>query len=161
MDLGAVPETVLADGPYDLGAVQRYIDADEDFDVIGAVRRRDERLWPMAVLDAVINNADRKLGHILQIKRRLIGIDHGLTFHPDDKLRTVLWVFAGEDIPQWLVERLRILQNGLAGELGERVERLLGAEELEKTMLRVELLLGKPIHPHPPSDRPPLPWPPY
>lgn len=161
MSLGVVPETVLAEGPYGQGSVQRYVEADPSFDVIDAVRSDDPRLWPIAVLDIVTNNADRKLGHILEVGGRLVGIDHGLTFHRDDKLRTVLWAFSGRAIPDELNAPLRAVQAALREELGERITSLLGEEERRATADRVDELLGTGVHPSPPVDRPPLPWPLY
>lgn len=161
MRLDVVPETVLAEGPYGAGSVQRYVEADPEFDVVDAVRSDDGRLWPIALLDIVTNNADRKLGHILEVDGRLIGIDHGLTFHPHDKLRTVLWALAGRCIPDELGSSLRILQEAIREELGERIALLLGEEERVATSGRVDRLVETGVHPSPPVDRPPLPWPLY
>ena len=99
----SVPETVLGDGPYGLGAIQRFIDIDPGFDPIPLVQSGSVDLWPLAVLDIVTNNADRKLGHVISDGKRLLGIDHGLTFHSEDKLRTVLWGFSGQAVPDKLV----------------------------------------------------------
>lgn len=156
-----VPETVLGDGPYGPGSIQRFIDLDPEFDPIASVQHGDEALWPLAVLDIVTNNADRKLGHLISDGTRLLGIDHGLTFHPEDKLRTVLWVFSGQPIPDEAVAALSGLDSAVRGGLGDRVEELLGNAERSALALRVSDLLANPVHPEPPSDRPPLPWPPY
>jgi hypothetical protein len=162
LGFGVVPETVLGRGPLGPGAVQRYVEADASFDPVPLVQRADPALWPIAVLDLVINNADRKLGHILAGRDgRLWAIDHGLAFHHDDKLRTVLWCFAGRELPRAMVEALNgltaTLEDGLraevAGALGDRV-----AAALQR---RVGALLEDPVHPAPPDDRPPLPWPVY
>ena len=90
-----------------------------------------------------------------------IGIDHGLTFHPDDKLRTVLWGLAGIAVPPGLVAALERARHGLGRRFGRRVEGLLGRRERDALTARVEALLENPVHPRPPTDRPPLPWPPY
>jgi uncharacterized repeat protein (TIGR03843 family) len=156
-----VPETVLGDGPYGRGSIQRFVDIDADFNPVALVESGSPQLWPLAVLDMVTNNADRKLGHIISDGERLLGIDHGLTFHPDDKLRTVLWVFAGQPIPDAEVEALSRLQEAISGNFGERVRDLLGPLEREQLVARVQSLQHNPVHRDPPTDRPPIPWPPY
>lgn len=161
MGYDIVPETVLGDGPYGPGAIQRFIDIAPDFDPIAVVESGAESLWPIAVLDIVTNNADRKLGHLISDGHRLLGIDHGLTFHPEEKLRTVLWQFSGVELPDRERSALRQLATALAGSLGTRVEELLGVEERIALDSRAQGLVQSPVHPQPPSDRPPLPWPPY
>jgi hypothetical protein len=156
-----VPETILGDGPYGPGAIQRFVDLDSHFNPLDLVEASSPELWPIAVLDLVTNNADRKLGHIISDGERLLGIDHGLTFHPEDKLRTVLWVFAGTPIPTLELEALARLRGALSEELGGRVVELLGDRELRALTERVESLLTAPVHPDPPKDRPAVPWPPY
>jgi uncharacterized repeat protein (TIGR03843 family) len=115
-------------------------------------------LWPVAVLDIVCNNADRKLGHLIRETGtdRLWAIDNGLTFHAEPKLRTVLWGFAGSDIPRPLVEALQRLTSGT---LIERVAALLTRTEATAFRDRVDDLLARPVHPPPPDDRPAVPWP--
>jgi hypothetical protein len=156
-----VPETVLGDGPYGPGAIQRFVELDPEFDPLALVEAGSSEIWPIAVLDLVTNNADRKLGHIISDGQRLLGIDHGLTFHPQDKLRTVLWVFSGERIPDHDLNALARLQKAVAGDLGDRVQHLLGALERRMLAARVDALLADPVHPDPPTDRPAVPWPPY
>lgn len=161
MGLGIVPETVMADGPFGPGSAQRFIDEDPDFDPrpLFAPSGPDQRLWPFAVLDLVTNNADRKLGHLIKEAAidRLWGIDNGLTFHPGPKLRTVLWGFAGHPIPPHLVAAVKRLDDH--PEFWEGSGQLLGAPETEATRRRVRAILDEPVHPHPPADRPPVPWP--
>lgn len=162
MGLGIVPETVLADGPYGPGSAQRFLSEDPDFDPRPLFRGRlAPVLWPFAVLDVVSNNADRKLGHLLREPGvdRLWGIDHGLTFHPHPKLRTVLWGFAGQRIPAGLVEAVRRLDEALPAGLCDRVATLLSPREAEALAVRVGELLENPVHPDPPDDRPAVPWP--
>lgn len=156
-----VPETVLAEGPFGAGSVQRFVDIDPAFDPLVIAETGSSTLWPIVLLDLVTNNADRKLGHLISDGHRLMGIDHGLTFHPEDKLRTVLWVFRGQPLPAAEQTALTRLRMALANALGERVEKLLGSEELEALQARVAELLRNPVHPEPPVDRPPVPWPPY
>lgn len=156
-----VPETVLGDGPYGPGAIQRYVDLDPEFNPVVLVQSGSVELWPIALLDIVANNADRKLGHVISNGDRILGIDHGLTFHPENKLRTVLWGFSGERVPMDLLASLGRLGDALEDSLGDRIEALLGGAERAAIADRVAFLLANPVHPDPPIDRPPLPWPPY
>ena len=162
LDFGLVPETALGDGIYGPGSVQRFVDVDDEFDPMELVRRNDTTLWPVAVLDVLTNNADRKLGHILRSRSgSLVAIDHGLTFHPDAKLRTVLWGFAGIAPPQDVIDAVAGLCDNLRGELGDRIEHLLDRRTRRQLLRRTEGFLSNPAHPQPPEDRPALPWPPY
>ncbi|MCX4802591.1 SCO1664 family protein [Streptomyces sp. NBC_01214] len=192
---GLVPATVLRDGPYGEGMVQRWIDAEQpDEDApLGAllglvdgeeagegwkavalaevgegrtallVHADDERLRRLAVLDAVINNGDRKGGHLLPAPDgRLYGIDHGVTFHAEDKLRTLLWGWAGEP----LTDEARAVLAALAGALADgaplatRLAELITPVELAAVRDRVEHLLRTGIHPQPSGQWPSIPWPP-
>ncbi len=156
-----VPETVLGDGPYGPGSIQRFVDMDPEFDPVALVRAESPSLWPIAVLDIITNNADRKLGHLISDGSHVLGIDHGLTFHPHDKLRTVLWVFSEERLPDAEIAALQRLNQALRNGLAVRVDHLLGHEERSALERRVADLLEGPTHPAPPDDRPPVPWPPY
>lgn len=156
-----VPETAFGNGPFGPGAVQRFVAHDVDFDAMPLVRRRDPRLWPIAVLDVVTNNADRKFGHLLSTRDGIKAIDHGLTFHPEPKHRTVLWGFAGLAIPSSLLDALARLLAELDGRLGEQVGSLLGSEEAGALRRRIVELFSTGVHPEPPEDRPAIPWPPY
>jgi len=162
LGLDLVPETVLADGPFGPGSAQRFVEEDFDFDPRSLFTPRlDSRLWPVAVIDLVCNNADRKIGHVIHDKTadRLWAIDHGLTFHADPKLRTVLWGFAGEPIPAPLLEALGGLRTRLTSALSTRVAELLSEDEAVSLSARVEDLISAPVHPYPPADRPAVPWP--
>ena len=157
-----VPPTVLRDGPAGPGMVQLWIDADETVELSRFMRRRDvARLRHIAVLDAVINNADRKGGHLLpMVDGHVYGVDHGVTFNVDDKLRTVLWQWAGARIPAEICAVLRMLRADLDGALGERLRDLLTRREVNRTKSRVDKLLASGRHPEPDGDWPPVPWPP-
>ncbi len=162
MGLELVPETLEAEGPFGPGSAQRFIDEDLDFDPRPLYQPRlSELLWPFAVFDIVANNADRKIGHILSEAGtgRLWAIDNGLTFHAADKLRTVMWGFAGRTIPGALIEGVERLATKLEGGLAERAATLLSGAEAGALSRRVRDLLDQPIHAHPPQDRPPVPWP--
>lgn len=183
-----VPPTVLRDGPYGEGMVQLWIDVAPDaadllalvdaeepetgwkaigFADVGEgktallVHADDERLRRLAVLDAVINNADRKGGHLLPTADgRLYGIDHGVTFNVDNKLRTLLWGWAGEPLPADAVEVLEGLRTALDGALGTRLAELITPAELDATRARVDALLTVGKHPEPSGEWPAIPWPP-
>jgi uncharacterized repeat protein (TIGR03843 family) len=157
-----VPPTVLRDGPAGPGMVQLWIDADESVDIGRFMRRRDiARLREIAVLDAVINNADRKGGHLLPVDGgHVYGVDHGVSFNVADKLRTVLWQWAGAPLPADIREVLRALRADLDGALGQRLAELLTRREVTRTRARVDRLLASGRHPEPDGDWPPVPWPP-
>ena len=162
MGLDLVPPTVLASGVFGVGSAQQYIDEDVDFDPRPLYTPRlDDALWPFALFDIVVNNADRKIGHILRElgTGRLWAIDNGLTFHPHDKLRTVMWGFAGQPFPGHLVEAVERLASALTGEFGDRVIDLVSAREADALRHRVDDVLARPVHPFPPDDRPAVPWP--
>ena len=94
---GIVPPTVLRDGPYGEGMLQQWIDVDPEADVIALVNDADPRLRRVVTLDAVVNNTDRKAGHLLPVPGgHLFAVDHGVTFSVEPKLRTVLWAWEGE-----------------------------------------------------------------
>ena len=156
-----VPHTYLTDGPFGMGSVQIFIDEDFDVDPRSLLNDPSERLWPFAVLDIVTNNADRKLGHILIEKDtdQLWAIDNGLTFHPEPKLRTILWGFAGETIPEELLTGLVRLSEALDDALGSRIGQLLGPDEQHATTSRTRRLIEAGLHPDPPVNRPAVPWP--
>jgi len=163
MGLAIVPETRRGVGPLGPGAVQRFVEPDPEFDPLPLVTQADPTLWPVAVLDLVTNNADRKVGHVLREANsgQLRAIDHGLTFHPEPKLRTVLWGFAGRDLPVEMIGALANLDQVLAAGLCEEVAVALGPAAAHALNQRVRALRRRPRHPAPPRDRRPLPWPPY
>jgi uncharacterized repeat protein (TIGR03843 family) len=116
----------------------------------------------MAVFDVVANNADRKGGHVLRdVSGNILGVDHGLTFNTDHKLRTVLWGWAGERLPATECEALGRLQADLEGDgpLAGALAGLLDADEVAGTRRRVVRLLSAGRHPRPPAGRHAIPWP--
>ncbi|MFE4700225.1 SCO1664 family protein [Streptomyces sp. NPDC056738] len=189
---GLVPPTVLRDGPYGEGMCQMWIEpsATEDGDGLLAlvpgeepaegwkaigfaevgegetallVHADDVRLRRLAVLDAVINNADRKGGHLLPAEEgRLYGIDHGVTFNAENKLRTLLWGWAGEPLTDEALQVLATLREALAPgtPLATRLAELVTPAEIEATRARVEGMLASGRHPEPSGDWPAIPWPP-
>ncbi|MFF7778031.1 SCO1664 family protein [Streptomyces tanashiensis] len=186
---GLVPPTVLRDGPYGEGMVQLWIEADpgarllaltedeeagEGWKAVGPAQIDADRtallvhadtpeLRRLAVLDAVINNGDRKGGHLLPAPGgRLYGIDHGVTFHVEDKLRTLLWGWAGEELPAEAAAVLDALDRSLApgAPLATRLAELLTGAEVAAVRARVEALRATGRHPEPSGQWPSIPWPP-
>ncbi|MEU0722515.1 SCO1664 family protein [Streptomyces lavendulocolor] len=186
---GLVPPTVLRDGPYGQGMVQVWIEGDpsasllalvdgddpgEGWKAVGPaqidedrtallVHADDVRLRRLAVLDAVINNGDRKGGHLLPAPDgRLYAIDHGVTFHVDDKLRTLLWGWAGEPLSGEALEVLARLNASLVpgAPLAARLAELITPAEVAAVRIRVAALRSAGRHPEPSGQWPAIPWPP-
>ena len=160
---GIVPPTILRDGPFGEGMVQAFVEADPEVDVVAMVVEDDVRLRRMAVLDAVMNNTDRKGGHILPVEggRHVYGVDHGVTFSPVPKLRTVLWGWRGQPLEADEVDGLERVRAGLDAELGETLRELLSRVEVRATARRVDALLAGRRFPYPSPDWPAIPWPPF
>ncbi len=157
-----VPPTVLRDGPFGPGMVQLWIDGDEAVDLAAFVRTDHPGLRRMAVFDAVVNNADRKGGHIIPTPEgHVYGVDHGICFSPDPKLRTLLWRWAGKPLPVAALEVLERLADDLRGDLGEQLHEHLTRREVRATQQRVAELLRTQLHPEPSGEWPALPWPPF
>lgn len=156
-----VPITVLRDGPFGPGAVQEWIEVDESVDVIATAQTNDIRLRQMALFDILINNTDRKFGHLLiDNEGALFGCDHGVTFHAQPKLRTVLWQFAGA----LLLDEERELLQSLLDEFALRTNRLtelISEVEISALERRIEKLLNEGVFPYPSDEWPAVPWPPY
>ena len=183
---GIVPPTVLRDGPFGpgmsscgssadrrtparcsgsprtpspspAGRRSRSAEVDEGRTAL-LVHADDERLRRIAVLDAVINNADRKGGHLLPAADgQLYGIDHGVSFPTEDKLRTLLWGWAGEPLPDEAVDVLDRLAADLEAGLAAQLAELLTPAEIAALRARVDRLLATGRHPEPGSDGPPSP----
>lgn len=137
-----VPPTIVRDGPYGTGSVQIYVPSQpqymEDEDFWGARTLENERI---VLFDHLANNADRKITHCLvSTSGRIVGIDHGLTFHHHPKLRTVLWQFVGQAIRDELLDQLREFAADIDGNLPE-FRQLLTPEECEAFRNRVHGLL--------------------
>ena len=160
---GMVPPTVLRQGPHGLGSVQFFVHAREDahFFTVQDDPAYLEDLQRLAVLDAIANNADRKSGHCLvDAQGRLWAIDNALTFHADPKLRTVIWIFAGQPLPEGMLADLQALQEVLAGDsqLGEALGHLLDESEVAAFRRRLEQIIEDGRFPEPGEGRV-LPWP--
>jgi uncharacterized repeat protein (TIGR03843 family) len=181
-----VPPTVLRDGRFGPGMVQQWVEVEPDaalVDVVAdddrmsgwlavleaedqagqpvlLVHADDGRLRDLAVLDVVINNADRKGGHVLpDADGHVWGCDHGVTFHEDDKLRTVLWGWAGDPLRAEDVEALGRLRSALDGQVGRDLRPLLRRREILALRGRVNALLDDQIMPSPGRSWHAIPWP--
>ena len=154
-----VPTTVLRDGPFGEGMVQEWIEIDESIDLATFFSTDDSRLRRIALFDAVINNTDRKIGHLLPTDDgRLFGCDHGVTFHEEDKLRTVLWQWAADELTSEEREILIALRWKI--EDSESVfTNLITAVEYQALLSRIDSLLEKNLFPEPNPDWPAVPWP--
>jgi len=157
-----VPPTVLRDGPFGQGMVQLWIDGDETIDLSAFVRRDDPALRRMAVFDAVVNNADRKGGHILPMPDgHVYGVDHGICFSVVAKLLKKQWRWENKRLTDDAVAVLERLADGLCGDLGEQLDEHLTRREVRATQQRVAELLRTGRHPEPSGEWPALPWPPF
>jgi uncharacterized repeat protein (TIGR03843 family) len=181
-----VPVTALADGPFGPGSLQVWVDVDEtatnqlvDLVPSSAVPKQgwfasvegfdgDDRpvsvihadvadLRLLAVFDVLINNADRKGGHILGSAGRVFGVDHGVSFHTDHKLRTLLWGWAGSELNGRELAAVRKARD----EAPEQLDSLLSDREITALVRRADLLLSRRRMPRPRGEWPSIPWPPF
>jgi len=160
LGFNVVPLTVLRDGPYGEGMAQEWIDIDESIDLSQFFSTDHPSLRSMALFDAIVNNTDRKIGHLLPVNDRIVyGCDHGVTFHVEDKLRTVLWQWAGDALTKPEIELLRNAIVLLQGELRVQLEPLLTTEEIDAMEMRINRLLTDGCFPYPNPDWPAVPWP--
>lgn len=174
LDWPLIPPTVLRDGPYGPGVLQLYIDADPQANYFTLRDNADEAgeytryirclpdLLPVALFDVLANNADRKGGHLLLDRQgRVWAIDNALTFNAESKLRTVIWDFAGEPIPEEYLANLRQFHTRLArrSTLRQALARLLDEGEIGALQARLEELLERATFPYPDPTRRQVPWP--
>ncbi len=181
-----VPVTAMIDGPFGPGSLQIWVESDSRqvdqlidlvptaavpqtgwFDVmqgfsvddrpVSLIHSDDPRLRLMALLDVLTNNADRKGGHILVSGGRVFGVDHGICFHTDDKLRTLLWGWAGQRLTDAELARVQTVEDQAI----EVLDPLLDAGEIEALLLRCEQLLQVGRFPHPAGAWRDIPWPPF
>jgi uncharacterized repeat protein (TIGR03843 family) len=159
---GIVPPTLLREGPYGEGSLQQWIDADESVDVVQLVLDADPRLRRIALFDAIVNNTDRKGGHLLPIPGGHIhAVDHGVTFSVVPKLRTLLWAWEGEPLEPGEVAVVEGVRGALDGQLGGDLRDLLFGPEVDATRQRVDSILASGVFPGPNPDWPAIPWPPF
>ena len=154
-----VPRTVLREGPFGVGAVQEWIDVSEDEDVIEIAQSQDSQIRKLALFDVVINNADRKFGHILLTSDGVIfGCDHGVSLHEEGKLRTVIWQFTEMELTQTELEQISNLTTAINREY---LKSLLSNTEIDALFARLAKLLEDRRFPSPNPNWPAVPWPPY
>ncbi|MDR7303425.1 SCO1664 family protein [Haloactinomyces albus] len=185
---GLIPPTILREGPFGPGMLQLWVDVEEGSELVDLVapaevpegwltvlRAQDhhgdpvvlahadhERLRLLAVLDVVLNNADRKGGHVLHTPEgRVLGIDHGVSLNTDDKLRTVLWGWLGHELPEEAVERLGQLRARLEGTLASELAEHITPKEVHAVTERIDRLLADGVFPAPSGEWPAIPWPPF
>ncbi|CAB4813955.1 MAG: phosphatidylinositol kinase [Actinobacteria bacterium] len=162
LGLHLVPPTVLRDGPYGTGMVQLWIDIDESVDLMEFFKEDLPELRKIALLDLITNNTDRKIGHLIPTTDgRIFGCDHGVTFHEEDKLRTVLWQWAGRPFTSNELEILQLAALLIGTEKRDVVLGLIEEEELAATLARIERALTEKKFPEPSQDWPAVPWPPF
>ena len=163
---GLVPPTVLRDGPFGVGSVQQFVmhDPQEHYFTLVEDDRRHVRLAQLALFDLLVNNADRKGGHVLRGSEgdHVVAIDHGLTFHVEPKLRTVIWELGGAPVARSWRDDLRRLADALAAadDALACLHELLGGDEIVVLRRRAERLAGAEVLPDVAPERRPYPWPP-
>lgn len=185
---GLIPPTILRDGPFGLGMVQLWVDTEQGDELVDVLapgdvpdgwltvlsaqdhhgdpvvlaHADDERLRRLALLDVMINNADRKGGHVLcTTEGRVLGVDHGVSLNADDKLRTVLWGWLGRELDAEHVECLGRVRAELEGRLGERLAEHVTGKETAAIGERIDRLLEDGVFPAPSGAWPAIPWPPF
>jgi uncharacterized repeat protein (TIGR03843 family) len=162
MKLNCVPPTLLREGPFGFGMVQLWIDIDEEIDLAELYRQDLSGLRNLALVDVVINNTDRKIGHLLPTSDgHIYGCDHGVTFHAEDKLRTVLWQWEQLALLESELAMLETLDAKLDGQVGEQIKELITTEEFKALRKRVSRLQMMKVFPSPSPDWPAVPWPPF
>ncbi|GLZ37205.1 SCO1664 family protein [Actinokineospora sp. NBRC 105648] len=184
--LDLIPPTVLRPGPFGPGMVQLWVDTKEGDDLVDVLapdelppgwrpvlRAHDRHGDPavlahsdvepvalMSAVDVVLNNADRKGGHVLHgTDGGVYGVDHGICLHQENKLRTVLWGWAGEALPDPAVEALHTLDAALRGPLADTLNEHITRREVAALRSRTKALLAAPVYPVPDEDGRPIPWP--
>lgn len=183
-----IPPTLLREGPFGPGMVQFWVDTEEGSELVDLVepddvpdgwlpvlRAQDNRGHPvllvhaddpqlqrLAVLDVVLNNADRKGGHVLRAPDgQVLGIDHGVALNSEDKLRTVLWGWIGQQLPAEIIEMLGRLRAQLEGPLAQQLAEHITPKEVRAVGSRIERLLDEGVFPAPSGEWPAIPWPPF
>ena len=159
-----VPPTVFRrKAPLGRGALLIFVDHDPNQHYFSFDEKTRQRLKPAVLFDLILNNADRKGGHILlDENNHLWLIDHGTTFHTEFKLRSVVWEFAGQEIPDNLLSNIQRLGQDLGNnpDIKKELLQLLSKSELYALQTRINILLQLKIFPFPDKNRRTIPWPP-
>jgi uncharacterized repeat protein (TIGR03843 family) len=154
--------TIWRDGPFGPGSLQLWIDVDDQIDMALYYRQKNSQLRSAVLFDAILNNTDRKIGHLLPTSDGALFLcDHGVTFHEEDKLRTVLWQWAGEELSQDEKDQIQSLLVALETAESEEITELLSSEELTALKMRCSRLLTEGTFPVPNPEWPAIPWPPF
>ena len=162
LGLHLVPPTILRDGPYGTGMVQKWIDIDQSIELMNFYQSDSAPLRELALFDLITNNTDRKIGHLIPtVDGHLYGCDHGVTFHEDDKLRTVLWQWAGEPFTESEKALLLQARDLFATSKVEIIGGLITEVEVGATIARIDRSLIEGAFPLPNQDWPAVPWPPF
>lgn len=156
-----VPATVLRDGPYGVGSVQRFVPHDPEEHYFTLAERFPEEFRRVAAFDMVVNNADRKSGHcLLGEDGRIFLVDHGVCFSDEPKLRTVIWDFIGDPVEEGTRADVRRLAGEIrGGQVRDELANLLAPAEVAALAERAEVVAATVRFPEPGPDRP-FPWPP-
>jgi uncharacterized repeat protein (TIGR03843 family) len=158
-EFDVVPKTVLREGPFGIGAIQQWIETSEAADVIAMAQSDHPQIRNLALFDIVINNADRKFGHILITPDgQIFGCDHGVSLHEENKLRTVIWQFAEQKLTSEEIAKLKDLISKI--DLNH-LAKFLSAEEIAAFLQRVQGLIEDGRFSSPNPNWPAVPWPPY
>lgn len=158
-EFSVVPKTVLREGPFGIGAIQQWIETSESADVIAMAQSDNPQIRNLALFDIVINNADRKFGHILITPdEQIFGCDHGVSLHEENKLRTVIWQFAEQKLT---LEEIAKLKDLLSTVDLKYLAQFLSTEEIEAFLRRVRNLIEDGRFSSPNPNWPAVPWPPY
>lgn len=156
------PYNLPKKGPYGPGSIQLYIDHDPEYHFFNFSEEDQDRLRSVSLFDIVANNTDRKGGHVIvDPENKIWAIDHGICFHEDWKLRTVIWQFAGEALPDDLCQDLHTFRNNLTNDtaLIEMLLMQLSNREIKAMTSRINRSLSIGLFPEPPSHTRPYPWP--
>jgi uncharacterized repeat protein (TIGR03843 family) len=155
-----VPPTVVRDGPAGLGAVQLWVEENEEVDVRDLLQTHPEELARVAVFDVIVNNADRKAGHlVVDAAGKLWSVDHGICFASEPKLRTVIWAFEGDPVDAAHIQDLEALHRSVA--TFSALAPLLSSSEIAALRARLETLLRTKRYPSPGPGQRHVPWPPW
>ena len=159
LKIDVVPPTLLREGPYGMGMVQAWIEIDSEIDLMTFFQKDEPQLRQLALFDAIINNTDRKIGHLIPTAEgHLYACDHGVTFHEEDKLRTVLWQWAGNPLQE---EEISLLERATLILEDMQFSDLLTESELDAARFRISRIISEGEFPHPSEDWPAVPWPPF
>ena len=159
LGLNIVPKTILRDGPYGVGMVQEWCEPNPDIDVIEIAQSNNEQIRKIALFDVIINNGDRKFGHILPISEKIIqGCDHGVTFNSENKLRTVLWQWRGVE---YTPGEIAILSSALELAKSDLLNSYISEGEKLAMISRCTSAIESQVFPQPSEDWPAVPWPPF